>query len=180
MKRGATYSPCNALRFTLTREWGPGPSVCYIGHNPSTAGHEKEDPTSLAWIHFAQAQGFGRYVAVNLYPFRSSDPQLCRNWADYEKNGPDWWARDRLQQNICIVAEQAKKADRVVACWGALAKDDLWVDSILEEIQAGEEPWPDVYCFGLTASGAPKHPLARGKHRIPRGQQFVLWKPAAP
>lgn len=181
LRRGATYSGDSMLRWTLTREWSEdGLTVCYIGHNPSTAGHEIDDPTSQAWIHFGKVNGCGRYVAANLYPFRSPDPKACRAWADYEKNGPDWYARDCLQANIGIVAREAKKADIVVACWGAIAQDDLWNDSVLEEIQSGEAPWPDVYCFGLTASGAPKHPLARGKHRLPRDQKFILWKPADP
>jgi hypothetical protein len=77
-----------------------------------------------------------------------------------------------------IVAQEAKKADRVVACWGAIALDDLWVDAIVEEIQAGPEPYPDIYCLGTTSSGAPKHPLARGRHRVPRDQQFALWRAA--
>lgn len=176
LKRDATYSPCGALRWTLTREWADGPTVCYIGHNPSNAGHEIDDPTSLAWVHYAKLDGAGRYVAVNLYPFRSPDPRACRQWADYEKNGPDWWARDALMRNQAIVAEAAKKADRVVACWGAIARDDLWVDAIVAEIQEGAAPWPDIYCLGTTASGAPIHPVARGKHRVPRDQRFVLWR----
>lgn len=178
MKRGATYSDCGTLRLTLTREWADGPRVCYIGHNPSTAGHETDDPTSLAWVHFAKVNGFGSYVAVNMYPFRSPSPVECRQWADWENNGPDWWVRDRLMQNQSIVATEAKRSDIVVACYGAIMLDDLWADAVLDEIQQGEEPWPDIYCFGLTASGAPKHPLARGKHRIPRDSKFTIWKSA--
>ena len=179
MRRGATYSADRQLRWTLTRAWRDGPGVCFIGHNPSTAGHELDDPTSRAWVEFCEAQGFGHYVAVNLYPFRSREPKACRAWADYEKNGPDWHARDALQVNLGVVAREAKRADRVVACWGAIARDDLWVESVLEEIQAGAEPWPDIYCLGLTTNGAPKHPLARGKHRIPRTAKFVLWRTAS-
>jgi len=178
MRRGATYSDDKRLRWTLTREWREGPGVCFIGHNPSSAGHELDDPTSRAWVAYCEAQGYGRYVAVNLYPFRSADPTVCRRWADYEKNGPDWHARDALMVNLDIIAREAKRADRVVACWGSLAFDDLWVDSVLEEIQAGAAPWPDVYCLGLTLAGRPKHPSARGVHRVAPTTPFVLWKPA--
>ena len=180
MKRTATYSPCNTLRFTLSREWSADNpnSVFYIGHNPSKAGHEIDDPTSLAWVHFAKAQNFGRYVAGNLYPYRSSDPKKCREWANWEKHGPDWWARDRINQNLRVVAAEAKKANIVVACWGAIAYDTDYVDMVIEEIQAGEEPWPNLYCLGKTISGAPKHPLARGKYRVSRDQCFELWRAA--
>ncbi|UFW79976.1 DUF1643 domain-containing protein [Rhizobium sp. SU303] len=33
-------------------------------------------------------------------------------------------------------------------------------------------------CLGLTKDGYPKHPMARGAHRIPRDQQPILWKSA--
>jgi hypothetical protein len=178
LKRGATYSPCGKLRFTLTRWWADGPRACYIGHNPSTAGHEVDDPTSIAWVHFARAQGYGSYVAVNLYPYRSPNPDECRRWARYEENGPDWWARDRLMQNEMIVAQEAKSAQIVVACWGAIAQDDNWTAHVIEAIQTEEAPWPDIYCLGKTASGAPIHPMARGKHRVPRDRRFELWRAA--
>jgi hypothetical protein len=179
MKRGATYGLGGIhgiYRLILTREWGPGPSACFIGHNPSTATHEAEDPTTLAWAHFARENGFGRYVAVNLYPFRSSDPAACRAWvADWDKRQA-WDVRDALMMNESVVVAEAKKADRVVACWGALAQDWNWVEHVVEAIQSGEAPYPDIFCLGLTASGAPKHPLARGHHRIPRNQTFVVWR----
>lgn len=31
-------------------------------------------------------------------------------------------------------------------------------------------------CLGTTGSGAPKHPLARGKHRIPADFAPVAWE----
>ena len=36
----------------------------------------------------------------------------------------------------------------------------------------------DLVCLGLTKDGYPKHPMARGAHRIPRDQQPILWKSA--
>lgn len=176
IKRGATYSEDKTLRWTLTREWGHGKSACFIGHNPSTAGHEKEDPTSVAWIHFSKLWGCGRYTAVNLYPFRTPDPQACRDWANWDRNGPDWYVRDALMMNEGIVAQEAKRADIVIACWGAIALDDVWNEQIIEAVTTGAEPWPNLYCFGLTSSGAPKHCLARGKHRVPRDQQPILYR----
>jgi hypothetical protein len=136
LKRGATYAGIGRYRLTLDRSWDETkPCVCYIGHNPSTAGHELEDPTSLAWLHFARLNGFGRYVAVNLYPLRTSDPEVCRRWANWEANGPDWEARDALLQNLAIVVATAKAADLVVASWGAIARDLNWIELVVEEIQ---------------------------------------------
>ncbi len=176
MKCSAQISKCGRFRWTLHRQWAEGPKVCYIGHNPSTADGSIEDPTTRAWAHFARSNGYGGYLAVNLYPFRSSDPKACRDWAEFESNGPDWHARDVMMENIDLVASVAKQCAIVVASWGAIAQDEAMVDRIIEEIQTGEVPYPSIYCLGTTASGAPKHPLARGKHRIPRDQRFQLWR----
>jgi hypothetical protein len=172
MNRAATYGHNGALRWTLTREWAPaGPTVCFIGHNPSTAGHELEDPTTLAWIHFARLWGYSGYTAVNLYPYRSPDPKTARAWALSNA--------DATHQNCAIVVAEAKRAALVVACYGAIAVDQVWNEHVLAQIRLGAAPYPAIHIFGLTAGGAPKHAMARGHHRIPRDQQPILWKAAA-
>lgn len=178
--REATFSRGDQNRLTLTRMWdGNLPSVCFIGLNPSTADDRVDDPTVRRWTHFAKAWGYGSFTAVNLYPFRSSSPAICRAWADWENNGPDWYARDDIVANIDTVATEAKRAGFVVACWGAGAWDDALVEMVLESIMSGDEPWPDVHCFGLTQIGAPIHPMARGKHRIPDSATPVVWRRAS-
>ncbi len=174
----AQLSPCGRYRFRLGRTWGEDRRVCFVGLNPSTANHLKDDPTVLRWIHYARAWGYQGFVAVNLYPYRSSSPFECRRWSEYEKNGPDWEARDRMQQNLAIVAETAKAADLVVACWGAGAWDLNWVDMVVESVTSDVEPWPDLYCFGKSKHGAPMHPMARGRNRIQDDAQPILWKAA--
>lgn len=37
-----------------------------------------------------------------------------------------------------------------------------------------------IYKVTYQLSGAPKHPLARGKHRVPRDQTFILWRAGEP
>lgn len=176
--RSANLSRCGAYRFTLTRTWSSeGRHVCFIGLNPSTADHRQDDPTVRRWIHFARSWGYGGLTAVNLYPLRTSSPAECRAWADYMANGPDWYARDRIHfDNLPVLVREAKAAALVVACWGAGAWDPEFVDHVLEEITTGEAPWPDVHCFWLTADGAPMHPMARGRSRIPDHARPVLWK----
>jgi hypothetical protein len=115
--RGATFSRDGANRLILTRRWADGPQVCFIGLNPSTADHLVDDPTVRRWMHFGRAWGFGGIVAVNLYPFRSSSPDECRRWADWECNGQDWYARDDIHHNCSVVAQTAKLAKLTVACW---------------------------------------------------------------
>lgn len=176
IRKDATFSRDMQNRLTLTRVWDAAlPRICFIGLNPSKADHRVDDPTVLRWNHFTKAWGYGGYTAVNLYPYRSSSPAACRLWADWERNGPDWYARDDIMANIDVVAREAKKAAMVVACWGASAWDEPLINTVLEAITSGDEPWPDIHCFGLTQKGAPIHPMARGKHRLADTAQPILW-----
>jgi hypothetical protein len=177
IRRAATFGGNGTLRFTLTREWDDRkPKVCFIGHNGATATHERDDPTCQRWMHFARSWGFGGFDAVNLYPIMTADPAEARRWADWEHNGPDWWVRDVLHENVEIVSRTAKAAGLVVACWGAIAQDDMWIDHVIESVVYGEEPWPPIHVFGLTKNGATIHPMARGKNRIPNDARPTLWK----
>src|SRR3546814_4031157 len=79
-----------------------------------------------------------------------------------------WHDRDELFANRDHVARIAKAADQIFVCFGNIANeiDWEWNESVLEEIQTGIAPYPDLWCWGKTKHGAPKHPMARGKHRI--------------
>lgn len=179
--RTADISPCRTFRWTLTRTWSrEGGRVCFIGLNPSTADHRVDDPTVRRWTHFAQTWGYGGFTAVNLYPFRSASPAECRAWADWQNNGPDWYARDALWHAEAVVVREAKAAALVVACWGAAAWDYYWEEHLLEAIQTGEAPWPDIHCLGLTHAGDPMHAMARGRHRLPSDARPTLWRAGTP
>lgn len=178
MQRSADFaSP--TIRRTLSRRWGPGPRALVIGCNPSDAGIDRDDPTSLWWNAWFQLFGFGGYDAVNLYPFVTSSPRECRRRVDAAFGG-DWHDRDALLANVDHVAALAKAADQVFVCWGNIAWDSDWIEHVVEQICTGVEPYPDLWCWGMTKSGAPTHPMARGKHRIARDQKPVLWREARP
>lgn len=177
IKRSATISRCGSFRWKLTRTWSSdGGRVCFIGLNPSTADHRDDDPTVRWWTHWSRVHGYGGFTAVNLYPFRSPSPAECRKWSDYLSNGPDWCARDRLWENETVVVREAKAAALVVACWGGGTWDPEYVDHIVEQVETGEAPWPTIHCFGRTQDGSPTHPMARGRHRIPREVAPVVWR----
>lgn len=174
LQRGARFVAGN--RIELVRRWGPGPKACIIGHNPSDAAEDRDDPTSRWWLEWCRAFGFGSYTAVNLYPFCSPSPADCYRVVDEIDRG-DWSARDALHfVNLPAVVEAAKAADQVFVCWGAIARDPNWIEHVIEEIQFGYAPWPDLWCWGTNADGSPKHPMARGKHRIPKDQVPIIWR----
>jgi hypothetical protein len=178
MRRDATFLR-PGVRLTLSRRWGPGPIACVVGCNPSDADALKDDPTSKWWNRWFQHYGFGGYDAPNVFPFVSPDPRVCKArvakiWAG------EWHDRDALHANLSHVAKLAKAADQVFVCWGNIAHDIDFdcVQQVIEEIQSNEGPWPDLWCWGTTKSGAPTHPMARGKHRIDPLAAPILWRAA--
>lgn len=178
LKRSARFAR-PGVRLVLSRDWAPGPRALVLGCNPSTADTDKDDPTSRWWNAWFQLFGFGGYDAMNLYPFCTSDPAACREITERINFGNDYGARDDLHfVNLPLLVEKAKAAQQIFVCWGAIAWDDAWIEHVVEEIQTGIEPYPDLWCWGKTNSGAPKHPLARGKHRIPADQDPILWRAA--
>jgi hypothetical protein len=178
LRKSAWFADPGA-RISLSRDWATGPRALVIGCNPSTADADKDDPTSRWWNAWFKLFGFAGYDAMNLYPFCTSSPAECRERVARVDAGLDYGDRDLLHfNNLPHLVEAAKKAAQVFVCWGAIAWDDAWVEHVVEEIQTGVEPYPDLWCWGTTASGAPKHPLARGKHRIAPDQKPILWRAA--
>ena len=174
MQRSAFF-PSPGIRRRLTRNWGPGPRAFVLGCNPSAADALADDPTSRWWNAWFQLFGFGGYDAGNLYSFCTASPAECRKRTEAGWSG-EWHDRDEMQANYDDVIRMAKRADQVFVCFGAIAWDDMWIEQVIEGIQSGVAPYPDLWCWGKTQAGAPMHPMARGKHRIPRDQQPILWR----
>lgn len=176
MQRDATFLR-PGVRLTLSRRWGPGPRAFVIGCNSADADGDRDDMTSLWWNRWFAHYGFGAYDAGNMYPFCSPHPSVCKARVKAAWAG-EWGDRDALHANLDHVVKLAKAADQVFVCFGNIANDiDAdWVEHVLEHIQTGEEPWPDLWCWGKTGSGAPTHPMARGKHRIDPLQPALLWR----
>ena len=160
MERTASLSDCGTYRWTLTRGWASGSTVCWIMLNPSTADAEQDDPTIRSIIKRSQAWGYGSLVVVNSYPFRSSHPQACAEWLKSA-------SKDVLAHNLFVMKTEMDKADLIVAAWGNAG----W-------LPAEDTSRYDLYCIGTNANGTPKHPLARGKHRVPEDTEPQLWRAA--
>lgn len=169
--KSASLSRCKTYRWTLSRVWGGGPRPCWVMLNPSTADHLVDDRTILRVIHFTRSWGHSGFTVVNLYPYRSPKPSACRKWAEWGDG-----AREVNRRNAEVVARHARGAAMVVAAWGNNAWDLAWIERVVAAITGGEEPWHDICCLGTTGGGAPKHPMARGKHRVPDDQRPVLWR----
>lgn len=174
MRKSATLSTCGLFRYVLTRIWdGTLPILDVVMLNPSKADASIDDPTVLALIHFATLWGYGGIRIGNVHAFRASKPAaLFAAAAEGEDiDGP---------QNANILGFtllEAKREDRpVLVAWGN--DGDRFGGAGRFAARAGELG-VRLICLGTTQSGAPKHPMARGQHRIPRDQQPIPWRAAA-
>lgn len=145
MIKSAEISDCGRYRYSLRRAWGDGPTVAFIGLNPSTADAENDDPTIRRCIGFAQAWGYSSLLMLNLFALRSTNPS--RLLFDAAPIGPDTDAR----LNTDVLG-----ASLVVAAWGAhyiAASRGADVRHRLEALGV------ELHALGLTRSRQPKHPL---------------------
>lgn len=168
--RAADVDQRTNCRFTLRRAWGPGPSILWCGANPSLANAERDDPTMRREIGFSYRWGFGSLVKVNLLPFITPNPaHLAARMR--ERRG-----RMLMHDNEQRLRDELDKVTVCVAAWGNLVPPDE-VERILWAVRYDTaDPKPVEWkCLGVTNSGAPKHTLARGKHRIPDDAKLIDW-----
>lgn len=177
MKRSASLSPCCAYRWTLTRAWDARPMLLVCMFNPSSADHNDDDPTITLLCHIASHNGYGGIVVVNGIPLRSPRPAEAIDMVNTWDKRQAWDERDALQANIATIQKQVARAGAVLLAWGALAdRCHYWFDTVLEEIETALPDGVPLLCLGKTAGGNPKHPLARGKHKVRKDAPLLPWK----
>lgn len=140
-----TFSPCHHYRYSLTRDWAPGPRMAAVLLNPSTADADTPDATLTRLVNRAMVAGFGGLTLVNLFALRSPDPRALRNAPD--PVGPD---------NGAAIRDGVAGAAMVLCGWGnhgSLAGRGAIVAAALRGL--GLPLWH----LGLTQGGAPRHPL---------------------
>jgi hypothetical protein len=187
--------PC-ACRWTMTRGWGSGPCIVWVALNPSDADGRRDDPTTLRMIGFSYRWGFGSMIVCNVYPFVSPTTDRLRAWRKtfdhktYEARGMRPWEMDRsswsaFHHNQDVVSRLLTPETVLVAAWGNgvdeadldhfLAGVEVTIDSSEFDGFIGGVP-PEWKCLGLTGGGAPVHPLARGRHRVPDDATLQSWR----
>lgn len=161
------------FRWRLDRWWADGYRALICMTNPSMAGAEKNDPTITQNNKLFKALGYPGYTAVNWAPFIATDPADLHAWC---WNSP----LERIlinEKNLDLVRELSESAPVRVVAWGGLVISGPHTTAMLNALSLdGKHP---LYAFALTKDGHPRHPMARGKHRIPVGQELTVWKQAA-
>jgi hypothetical protein len=143
------------------------PRLYVVMCNPSDAGADVEDPTTHRVNHFARSWGYGGWGGVNLADLFSANPKDL-----------DAHPRPVSPENhgyIDYAFHHAKKAGTpVLAAWGnigARACRDR------QFIARAKHEGVQLICLGTTQDGHPKHPLARGEHRIPDDFEPMPYEP---
>jgi hypothetical protein len=165
----AVFSDDRAHRYWLVRRWDTRrPVLVACMFNPSTADERKDDQTILRLIAFAKRWGYGGILVVNLHSIRSPDPSVVRAM----KPGTTWGDAqpEAIGTALSIACDQGTP---VLAAWGALASKD----DVAPFLAASHGV--DLICLGLTADGSPKHPMARGRARVPDDQEPLPYRRAA-
>jgi hypothetical protein len=155
----------------------PDHSWLTIGHlsiavfvmlNPSIAGAIKDDRTQVTCCTFAQRWGCDIAWLVNLHAFISTYPtELGKRAIGFRGDDAD---NDHAIRFACRSAATIP-GGVVIAGWGAYNKmdgRDMKIRSMIEGITP-------LYHLGMTKDGFPKHPQARGKHRILAEQKPIPW-----
>ena len=152
------------LRFRRGRLCGER-RVVFVMLNPSTADAFVVDPTIRRCVEFATGWGADIVEVVNLFAYRTPHPTaLLRR----RVRGDDARADAELLA-ACLGAH------RVIAAWGnhgdhpRLGGRALAVTAMLRAARVS------LMCLETTLSGAPKHPHARGSHRIPPDRKPIVW-----
>jgi hypothetical protein len=174
----------DGCRWYAKRAWGAGPCALWCGANPSDADGLRDDPSMQRMMDFSLRNGFGSLVVINAVPHQSSQPDDAIAWwkrINWD-NGPtpeaELWQRNI---NECVPLLLATKTR--IAIWGNCLPPEIIADFLECLACAVDADWGDDefapvqwLCLGTNANGTPRHPLARGKSRIPDTFQPIKWK----
>lgn len=167
--RGAWIDPTRTYRYGLYRRWGDAlehwhatgerhKPLLWIMLNPSTADEQVDDPTIRRVQTFTESEGYSWFMVCNLFAYRTKSPaELARLYAggrdDHGRTGVDVIG----PLNDVAIQDGLKVAGGVVAAWGADAHTRFGrrVRLLRRGLLAGVR----LQCVGVTASGAPRHPL---------------------
>lgn len=171
LRRTAVFDgPGEMYRIELGRMWDdllPVLVVCML--NPSWASHLIDDQTILVLMHFARSWGFGGLRVVNLYPFRSPKPSEMKRHPERQSASN----RTALEEAMVYAA---LTSGRLLVAWGNDGNFEGEADWFAS--RAAGHHGLELICLGRTQDGSPKHPMARGVHRIPRDQLPIVWRKA--
>ena len=158
MHCSASFSTCEAYRYLLTWRWSDAPLLVAWMLNPSTATHEKLDPTIAGLVSRARAWGRGGVRVINLFAFRATQPAAMKAAADPIGPHNDSVSLDALHN-------AAAAGDEVVCGWGAHGKHR---GRDTEAAALAARASVQLHCLKVNQDGSPQHPLYIAHSVVPR------------
>lgn len=146
----AVLSPCGRYRYWLRRPMlNLLPPVAFLMLNPSTADATDDDPTIRRCLGYARDWGLGDLIVVNLFAWRSTNPNELYLAAD--PVGPD--NDDAIVAAVELVTAAGGKA---VAAWGNHGALRDRGERVLDMLASRGLP---INVLRVTSTGQPNHPL---------------------
>lgn len=145
MNRGAIIDPTGCYRYLLWREWKANASqITFVMLNPSRADATVDDPTIRRCLGFAQDWGYGSLAVVNLFAYRTFNPNVLKQVSDPIGPENDRYLKETIQQgHLTVVA------------WGNRGN----LNHRSQELMGRLTKLDSLYCLGMTQRGFPRHPL---------------------
>ena len=168
----ARFSDDRTLRYRLARDlrptWSPfepwldpgdtqniptATRIVFVMLNPSKADAFRLDPTVSKCVKFATAWGFNVIEIVNIFPYRSTDPDALYSWTR-GLAGADW--ENINAANTAEIGDACRRAGRVIAAWGKHGAH--FAQGTIVRLGL-HEAGIKLHCLDTNKDGSPKHPL---------------------
>lgn len=132
-----------------------GPVGLCLALNPSKAGVTGDDPTVRKWRGFTTRWGWSGFWVGNLFAFVETESSKLRQLGYEHAIG---------RHNDAVLISMIQVAPEILLCWGNNVPDRLKgrVSAVLDLVLTQKQPSATVSHLGLTAQGAPWHPLRLG------------------
>ncbi len=161
VRRDAEIDSTGVYRYSLERQWAgpqsadfPNGWACFVLLNPSTADAADEDNTSRRCIGFAQSWGCWGLEVVNLFAWRSKDPNALAVANDRSDDVVGFLNNSKIAL-AAIFADAS--GGPVVVGWGFRGAN--YPQRVGEVLHLLQPLVPEVRCLGTTKGGDPRHPL---------------------
>lgn len=151
--RRCELSDCGTYRYSL--EEGPSNMhpLVWIMVNPSTADAIDDDATIRKVRGFTERFGFGRWVVVNLFAFRTRDITACKSAHRQGRAiGPN---------NDQHILKACRDASDIICAWGPKPWAYPRAHGLIQRLRTELVVPPTFHALGFSQGGAPLHPLFR-------------------
>lgn len=80
-------------------------------------------------------------------------------------------------QRSATISDCGRYRYELTRCWDETKGKALFLGLNPSDADGEKDDPTSLRCLGVTQDGSPKHPLARGFHRIPEQTYPTIWKP---